>query len=232
MSGRYIRQTEQPSSDTRVAICVTMRSNYLSRYQASFTALLLHCKPGVNWHGLGGGPGAAGLAHVRRAGVVGTAGLQLKHVYPGTQGVQSVGQVCMACLFVVEPVCLPWAISHLAATSAIPATYFSGRDLGTFWPGIGRDEPPCRIQSVIWYLVLHTHPHAAQGTAWYIVYGSPVSFSHTRSLVQGAAGNLVDRVLPHPARFPEVGTVSYPEAYFKIRAPWSSHSIINPQQRK
>lgn len=92
----------------------------------------------------------------------------------------SVGQVCMACLFVVEPVYLPWAISHLAATSAIPATYFSGQDLGTFWPGIGRDEPPCRIQSVIWYLVLHTHPHAAQGTAWYIRPG-PRFPSHTHA---------------------------------------------------
>lgn len=56
----------------------------------------------------------------------------------------------------------PGPISHLAETSAIPVKYFSGRDLGTFWPGIGRDEPPCRIQSVIWYLVLHTLPRVAQ----------------------------------------------------------------------
>lgn len=62
-------------------------------------------------------------------------------------------------------------------------------------------------------LVLHTHTHAAKVRC--CTYGTQDSFllSH-----QGTAGNLVDHVLPHPARFLKAGTLSYPEAYFKIRA--------------
>lgn len=136
--------------------------------QASFiSALLLHCKPGVKWHGVLAVVLGAGLAHVRRVGVVGTASLQQhNHVYLGTKAfihsfIQSLSRSVN---------CSPVRPGPSRISQQHPpfrSTMFSGRDLGTFWPGTGRDEPPCRIQSVIWYLVLHTHPRRPR---YYVVH--------------------------------------------------------------
>lgn len=129
-SGRYVDGTVEDvrsvystgraaRSGTRTAMSVTMHCDYYASVKVSS---ILHCAPTAlqargNWHGLGGGPGA-GLDHVRRVGAVGTACLQHRHVYLARYQrhsfIQSVGQVC------IGPVCLPRAISHLAATSAIP----------------------------------------------------------------------------------------------------------------
>lgn len=119
----------------------------------------LQARGKMSW-GAGGG-----LAHVRRVGAVGTASLQQhNHMYLGTKAFSQ--SVCQSTV-------RPSAQGHLASRSNIRHSgqlCFSGRDLGTFWPGIGRDEPPCRIQSVIWcvwYLVLHTHPRRPR---YYVVH--------------------------------------------------------------
>lgn len=84
---------------------------------------------------LGGGTGA-GLAHVRRVGAVGTACLQQhNHVYLGTKAFnRPVGRATLwstrpvlptfSCDTSLAPsILLSRAISHLAATSAIPVSY-------------------------------------------------------------------------------------------------------------
>lgn len=121
---------------------------------------------------------------------MGTACLQQKHVYLGTQGIQSVGRSSLyglAAFSSLGPSVRPGPSGISQQHPPFRQTIFSGRDLGTFWPGMGRDEPPCRIQSVIWYLVLHTHPRSP---GYYIVHtGSGVpTHTHTHTYTLGVAG--------------------------------------------
>lgn len=156
----------------------------------------LQARGKMSW-GAGGG-----LAHVRRVGAVGTASLQQhNHMYLGTKAFSQ--SVCQSTV-------RPSAQGHLASRSNIRHSgqlCFSGRDLGTFWPGIGRDEPPCRIQSVIWcvwYLVLHTHPRRPR---YYVVHGLRApGFLHTLTPSSGRAtrrvANPVDQCTATPCQVP------------------------------
>lgn len=89
------------------------------------SALLLHCKPGVKCHGVLAVVPGAGLAHVRRVGVVGNgfSSTAQPHV-PRYQSIQSVG------LSVSLSTVRPSAQGHLASRSNIRHSgqlCFSGR---------------------------------------------------------------------------------------------------------